>query len=172
MLVKLFHKILMMMLAGAVLATIMPQTPMEQWKSMSDNERKETTIEFRAEVAGMSEKEFRFLSAVVEAESDRNKSAESFENRVLIATVILNRVDSKKFPGTITKVLKQRGQFSVVRSGAYKRIGRTTLSDFAVIEAVRRRTEEGVPKILYFRTGHYFRGHKRYRHVGDNYFSY
>ncbi len=138
--------------------------------SLPEEEQNELPVEAKARIAGMSVSEYKLLSAVVEAESDRKKG--SIEGRVMIAIVILNRVDSKKFPNTITKVLKQRGQFSVVSSGAYKRIGRTKLSDRAVIEAVKRKKEGTAPNVLYFRSGHYFRGRKRYGKVGDNYFSY
>ena len=128
------------------------------------------SVEARAYAADMDTETFKFFSSVVEAESDRKKG--SIEGRVMIAIVILNRVESKKFPNTVTKVLRQRGQFSVVRSGAHKRVGRTELSDRAVVEAVRRKKAGSAPNVLYFRAGHYFRGHKRYGKVGDNYFSY
>lgn len=147
-------------------------TVMQVYYSLSQEERDSLPVEVKACVAGMSETEFKMLSAVCEAESDRNKNKESIENRTLIALVILNRVDSKKFPNTITKVLKQRGQFAVVTSGAYKRVGRTKLSDRAVIEAKRRKNEKKAPNILYFNCRGFFRGHKRYKKVGDNYFSY
>ena len=115
---------------------------------MSQKERDAAPVEMKADIADMSVKEFKFISAVVEAESDRNKDKESIENRTMIAITILNRVESKKFPNTITKVLKQRGQFAVVSSGAYKRVGRTKLSDRAVIEAVRRKKNGEAPKVL------------------------
>ena len=120
----------------------------------------------------MSVSEFEFLSAVVEAESDRNKSKESIENRTMIAIVILNRVESKKFPNTIKKVLKQRGQFAVVSSGAYKRVGRTKLSDRAVIEAKERKKKGTAPKVLQFNCIGFFRGHKKQKKIGDNQFSF
>lgn len=145
---------------------------MQVYQSLSTDEQDSLSVDVKASVAGMSVKEFKMLSSVAEAESDRNKTAESLENRTLIALVILNRVDSKKFPNSITKVLKQRGQFAVVSSGAYKRIGRTKLSDRAVIEAVRRKRQNEAPNILYFNCRGFFRGHKRYKKVGDNYFSY
>lgn len=145
--------------------------PLDVWQQMTEEEQDKTPVEFKAFVAGLTVAEYKFFSAVVEAESDRKQSG-SIEGRVMIAIVILNRVDSKKFPNTITKVLKQRGQFSVVSSGAYKRVGRTKMSDRAVIEAIRRKKQETVPNVLYFRSGHYFAGHKRYKKVGDNYFSY
>lgn len=147
-------------------------TVMEVYLGLTEDEQNELPVEVKAVVAGMTEKEFKMLSAVCEAESDRKKNKESLENRTLIAIVILNRVDSKKFPNTITKVLRQSGQFAVVSSGAYKRVGRTKLSDRAVIEAVRRKRQNEAPNILYFNCRGFFRGHKRYKKVGDNYFSY
>lgn len=147
-------------------------TVMQVYQSLSTDEQDSLSVDVKASVAGMSVKEFKMLSSVAEAESDRNKSKESLENRTLIAIVILNRVDSKKFPNTITKVLRQSGQFAVVTSGAYKRIGSTKLSDRAVIEAVRRKRQNEAPNILYFNCRGFFRGHKRYKKVGDNYFSY
>lgn len=145
-------------------------TPQARWQSLSQDEQDKAPASFKAKVAGMETTEFIFFSQVVEAESDRKSG--SIEGRVMIATVILNRVDSKNFPNTITKVLRQRGQFSVVSSGTYKRVGRTKLSDRAVLEAVRRKKNGTAPKVLYFRAGYYFRGRKRYGKVGDNYFSY
>lgn len=139
---------------------------------MTTEEQDKCSIDFKSQVADIREEEFRLFSAVVEAESDRGKGKESQENRTLIAVTILNRVKSKKFPNSITKVIKQRGQFSVVGSGTYKRIGRTNAADRAIIEAVRREKLNIAPNILYFNCIGFFRGHKKYKKVGDNYFSY
>ena len=152
--------------------TLEVPTVAQVYYGLSQEEQDSCPVEVKAKVADMTVSEFKMLSAVCEAESDRNKSKESIENRTLIALVILNRVDSKKFPNSIKKVLKQRGQFAVVSSGAYKRVGRTKLSDRAVIEAVRRKRESKAPNILYFNCRGFFRGHKRYKKVGDNYFSF
>ena len=152
--------------------TLEVPTVAQIYYGLSQEEQDNCEVEIKAKVSDMTVSEFKMLSAVCEAESDRNKSKESIENRTLIALVILNRVDSKKFPNSIKKVLKQRGQFAVVSSGAYKRVGRTKLSDRAVVEAVRRKRTEKTPNILYFNCRGFFRGHKRYKKVGDNYFSY
>ena len=150
-----------------------PEIPIyDLWASLTVEQQDKADIRFKACVAHMSEEEFRLFSAVVEAESDRGKGKESLENRTLIAVVIFNRVKSKKFPNTITKVIKQRGQFSVVSSGAYKRVGRSNLADRAIIEAYRREMMKEAPNILYFNCIGFFKGHKRYKKVGDNYFSY
>ena len=168
-------KVIALMLSAFLFTQILPMpcsTPAMLWNSMSQAEQDKAPVQLKADMAEMKVDEFKFLSAVCEAESDRKKNKESIENRTLIALVILNRVDSKKFPNTITKVLKQRGQFSVVSSGAYRRVGRTKLSDRAVIEAARRKREENPPNILFFRANYFFKGHKRYKKVGDNCFSY
>jgi len=142
------------------------------WARMSVEQQDKADIRFKACVVDMDVDDFKMFSAVVEAESDRKKGKESLENRTLIAVVIFNRVKSKKFPNTVTKVIKQRGQFSVVSSGAYKRVGRSNLADRAIIEAYRRIKNEEAPFILYFNCRGFFKGHKKYKKVGDNYFSY
>ena len=98
------------------------------------------------ERAGISEEEFYFISSVVEAESDRS---ESLEGRILIAEVILNRVESDLFPDTISGVLNQSGQFSTVVNG-HSITERTELSDEAVIQAIREIESGTAPSVMYF----------------------
>ena len=98
------------------------------------------------ERAGISEEEFYFISSVVEAESDRS---ESLEGRILIAEVILNRVNSPSFPDTISGVLNQSGQFSTVVNG-HSITERTELSDEAVIQAIREIESGTAPEVLFF----------------------
>lgn len=105
-----------------------------------------TTIEERAEMAGMTVEDFVFISSVVEAESDRS---ESLDGRILIALTIINRVDDPRFPNTISEVLNQRGQFSTVRNG-HSVTERTDYSDEAVIEAVEWNEAGDDPNVLFF----------------------
>lgn len=98
------------------------------------------------EIAGLSESDFYFISSVVEAESDRS---ESLEGRILIAEVILNRVNSPLFPDTISGVLNQSGQFSTVVNG-HSITERTDLSDEAVIQAIREIESGEAPEVLFF----------------------
>ena len=105
-----------------------------------------TTIEERAEMAGMTVEDFVFISSVVEAESDRS---ESLDGRILIALTIINRVEDPRFPDTITAVLTQRGQFATVRNG-HSVVGRTDLSDEAVIQAFEWNATGEDPNILFF----------------------
>lgn len=60
-----------------------------------------------------SSEELDLLARIVRAEAQ----AEPFEGKVAVAAVVLNRVESKKFPDTIRDVIYQRGQFQPVRNG-------------------------------------------------------
>lgn len=141
------------------------------WNSMSDEQRYEASVELKARAVGMSEEEFIFFSSVVEAESDRGYDEESMENRVLIALTIYNRQGSSSFPDTITGVLNQYGQFTVVETGACWSVGRTNRSDWAILEAHRRLATGDAPYVMYFNCVSFMPGFEPYACVGDNYFS-
>lgn len=64
-----------------------------------------------------TDEEFYFLAQVVETEIE----AGNFDQKVNVANVIINRVESDKFPNTFTEVLKQKNQFTPVLTGSYKR---------------------------------------------------
>ena len=140
-----------------------------------------TTIEERAEMAGMADDVdgFILLSSVVEAES--NRCTDSTEGRRYIALCILCRVMDSRFPDTVYGVLTQSGQFSTVvrRNGTYQSVTqRTDLSDLAVIEAVEWiNSGEEYPWVLFFNCVGYFRGYEAYPNpnggntIGGNYFS-
>lgn len=55
------------------------------------------------------------LSRIIECEA----MSEDMKGRILVANVILNRVESEKFPGTIEEVIISPGQFDPVESKAY-----------------------------------------------------
>jgi N-acetylmuramoyl-L-alanine amidase len=57
----------------------------------------------------MTPKEFDYLCRTVEAEA----GICGYEEKVLVADVILNRVESTDFPSTITEVIEQPHQFQV-----------------------------------------------------------
>lgn len=44
---------------------------------------------------------------------------ESYEGQVAVGTVVMNRVESPRFPNTIEGVISQKGQFSPYKSGKY-----------------------------------------------------
>ena len=136
--------------------------PFEEW-----------SIERRASEAQIEDvDEFILLSSIVEAESNRSQTDN--EGRIMIAICIINRVNSDRFPNTITEVISQSGQFSTCRrhsDGTYYSVtDRTDLSDQAVIEAVRRIEEGEAPAVLWFNCIGYNYG-TPYACVGGNYFS-
>lgn len=82
----------------------------------------------------LGEKDYRNLLQIVEAEA----GGEDIEGRILVANVILNRVDSKSFPNNVTDVIYQRKgshvQFSPVGDGRI----RTVTPSEGTKSAVRR----------------------------------
>lgn len=136
------------------------------WLSMTEAQRLEADIEYKAAACGLSVETFDLLSRTIEAESDRS---ENFEGRVLIALTILNRVDSASFPASIEDVIYQSGQFEVVSNGMIYSVGRTSLSDAAIIEAQKRIAEGIAPRVMYFNATNYAYG-EPYGYEGGNYF--
>ncbi|MFZ3589993.1 cell wall hydrolase [Bacillus sp. DJP31] len=61
----------------------------------------------------ISKNEIELLARLVRAEAQ----TEPFKGKVAVATVVLNRVESPKYPKTIKKVIYQRGQFQPVSNG-------------------------------------------------------
>ena len=126
-----------------------------------------TTIEERAEMAGMSVEDFVFISSVVEAESDRS---ESLDGRILIALTIINRVEDERFGcDSISEVLTSPGQFSTVVNG-HSIVDRTDYSDEAVIRAVEWNEAGDDPNVLFFNCIGYGIG-EPYGLIDGNYFS-
>lgn len=136
------------------------------WESMSEGEQSEANLSEMAFFASMTEEEFELMSAVVEAESDRG---EGQEGRTMIALTILNRVRSSQFPNSITGVITQSGQFQVYFEGTYKRIGRTSKSDKAVIEASFLMEEEH-PNVIFFNSIGFNHLGTPYAYIDGNYF--
>lgn len=63
--------------------------------------------------------ELELLAQLVEAEAGN----QPFEGKCLVADVVLNRVESPLFPDSISEVIFQEGQFSVVSNGAFEEAG-------------------------------------------------
>lgn len=85
----------------------------------------------------LCEEDYDILLRIVEAEA----GGEDEEGKLLVANVVLNRVNSEAFPGSVKEVVLQRtggvSQFSPVASG---RIWRVTVSE-ETIAAVQRALE-------------------------------
>lgn len=135
--------------------------------SMTEEQRAAAPVEIKAHACGLSVDEFILLSSVVEAES--NRSTTDTLGRKLIAETVLNRVNSGNWPNSITGVCFQSGQFAVVESGAIYSVGRTELSDAAVMEAITEVNTGSAPNVIYFNNSGYTIG-DAYCEAGGNYF--
>lgn len=62
-----------------------------------------------------SNEEYDILCRIVEAEA----GGEDTQGKILVANVIMNRVNSKKFPNSIKEVVFQKKQFSPITDGRY-----------------------------------------------------
>nr|WP_272495785.1 cell wall hydrolase [Bacillus pinisoli] len=85
--------------------------PSEQ-KSKEESTKIESTNKI-----SLSDYEIDLLARIVRAEAQ----GEPFEGKVAVATVVLNRLESPKFPNTIKGVIYQRGQFQPVANGKINR---------------------------------------------------
>lgn len=64
-----------------------------------------------------TKKELRLMAAIIFCEAGN----ESYKGKMAVASVIMNRVESKKFPNTVKGVIYQKGQFSPARTGKLAR---------------------------------------------------
>lgn len=109
--------------------------------------------------------ELEYLACCVEAEAGN----QGMLGKRLVCDVILNRVDSADFPNTITEVINQDGQFSVVSNGS---INRVSVSDETFNACKLELIERTDSEILYFTARQYNpSGTPAYQHQ-DHYFSY
>ena len=84
----------------------------------------------REAFTGYSDSDYNVLLRIVQAEAGNC----DMEGRVMVANVILNRVEDDAFPNSITKVVYQKHQFSPVANGSIKRCKVTA----ETVEAVER----------------------------------
>lgn len=104
----------------------------------------EETSDDENEVVNLSDSEYNVLLRIVQAEAGGCDE----EGKVLVANVILNRMESDEFPDTVSGVVYQRNQFSPVSNGS---INTCKVSE-ETIEAVERALngEDNSEGALYF----------------------
>ena len=108
--------------------------------------------------------ELEYLAACVEAEAGN----QGLLGKRYVTDVILNRVDSDKFPDTITEVINAPRQFSVVSDGRIDKVIPTEETYQAVQLELENRLDD---TILFFRTEHYHTGYTPCFKHEDHYFS-
>lgn len=68
-----------------------------------------------AEKKSYTEKELKMMSAIIFCEAGN----QCYAGKLAVGIVVMNRKSSKKFPNTVKGVLKQRYQFTPVRTGKW-----------------------------------------------------
>lgn len=109
--------------------------------------------------------ELELLAQLVEAEAGNQE----FEGKCMVVDVVLNRVESPDFPNTISEVIFQDGQFSVIKNGAFEEAAwNMKESDYA---AVMVETELHTNKdVLYFNNTSSVSGSGEIFKVGGHWF--
>ena len=75
--------------------------------------KRETAVKYRDEVE-YTDEDLKLLACLVHSEAGN----QSYEGKLAVANVVLNRIKSKTYPGTIEEVINQPGQFTVASSGS------------------------------------------------------
>ncbi len=66
----------------------------------------------------LSDSDRKLLAAIIYCEAGN----QSMQGKIAVGNVVLNRVNSRKFPNTISKVIYQKGQFTPAGSGWLKKV--------------------------------------------------
>lgn len=106
------------------------------------------------------------LAICVEAEAGN----QGLYGKRLVADVILNRVDSDRFPDTVEGVITQKHQFSSYTDGGMAKVTEPTEETFEAIQLeLDNRTDS---QILFFTAGRYNSHCTPAYKYGDHYFGY
>lgn len=96
----------------------------------------EKTITTKNNVVEVNSNEIDLLARLVYAEA----RGESYQGKVAVAEVVLNRVNNSKFPNSIKDVIYQSGQFSPVSNGSINKSADEE-SKQAALEAINSNTD-------------------------------
>lgn len=83
-------------------------------KETNQEEKKETNKEDKVEKNKYTDSELRLLSALIYCEAQ----GESYNGKLAVGIVVMNRVKSNRYPDTLKGVVYQRYQFSPVTNGS------------------------------------------------------
>lgn len=108
-------------------------------------------IEVTVVETGLNEDEIDILAQLTMAEAE----GESELGKRLVIDTVLNRIESDDFPDDLRGVIEERGQFSCMTNGRFKKCSPTWETRELVREEILERTNTDV---LYFRSGHYGSG--------------
>lgn len=121
--------------------------------------------QIETEAATLEDSQLEILAKCVEAEAGN----QGLMGKRFVVDVILNRVDSDRFPDDIKAVISQNGQFSVYSNGSMSKATPTEETLEAIQMELEHRTD---PEILFFANGNYNKCcTPAYKHE-DHYFGY
>lgn len=100
-----FKKLLIIIMAAMMLVSVLPQAVTVQAAE------KDTTE------ASYTKRDLKLLASIIYCEAGNQSRA----GKVAVGCVVMNRKRSKSFPNTIEGVIRQKGQFSPVAQGKFKK---------------------------------------------------
>lgn len=141
---------------------------MKEEKEAKEESKKEDTASSSKKkngnyVINCSDSELDMLAAIVYCEA----GGECYKGKLAVAAVVVNRVQSSRYPDNVEAVIKQKSQFSPVRSGRFAKTlkkGAPSSCYEAAIEALQG--ESPVGNAMSFRAGHRKKGIQ----IGNQYF--
>lgn len=137
--------------------TVATPTPLPKATQQPDNAKKATTKKKKKKTKKSSKKaaytksELRLMASIINCEA----GGESYQGKLAVGIVIMNRVHSKKFPNTVKKVIYQKHQFSPVTNGSLKKKlrqydrGKTKSSQWKSCISAAKKTLSGQKTIVY-----------------------
>lgn len=133
-------------------------------KSSSKTEKSDDSKQSSGDyVIKCSNSELDMLAAIIQCEA----GGESYKGQVAVGAVVVNRVKSGRYPDSVESVIKQKSQFSPVRSGSFSRVlkkGARSSCYKAARAALSGESPVGNAKS--FRAGHSKKGTQ----IGNQYF--
>ncbi len=103
------------------------------------------------------------LSKIVDAEAGSSWLTD--EHRLLVASVVVNRIHSPEFPDTLHEVVYQKGQYSPVRN---ERFDELVPSESSVMAAYTILTEGSIAPIDVVYQANFIQGSKIYKEIHDD----
>lgn len=86
----------------------------EDKEKAGNSGKKSKASKSKAKKSNYTKAELRLMASIINCEA----GAESYQGKLAVGIVIMNRIKSKDFPDTLKKVIYQPGQFSPVRNGS------------------------------------------------------
>jgi len=131
--------------------TVMPKVTVQPGIVKNNKTAKAKKPAKKSSKKAYTKSELRLMSAIINCEA----GAESYQGKLAVGIVIMNRVRSNKFPNSVKKVIYQKRQFSPVRNGSLKKRlrqydrGKTGSSQWKSCISAAKKTLSGQRTIVY-----------------------